>query len=299
MVNDNCAVRSKLFKCVKCRRLIGKLGLQKMANLPSSRLMEVPPFTYFGVYMFGLFIIKQRQSEVKQYGAMFTCMNSRAVHIEITHSLDTDSFIQPFRRMIARRGNIRNISSDNGSNFIGVENELKRAFEEMDDKKIQVFMQEFVGGWIKWNRNPPVASHMDGVWERQIHSDRRILFSLLQTHGKAFDEQSLLILMVETEGILNSRPLTIEKISDPTSELPLSPANILTMKSKLVLPPPGEFSKPDLYRRKRWRRIQHVIMSFGHVGEKSFFSCSKKERSGKTKSKIFKVVILHYLEMVI
>ena len=174
-----------------------------MANLPSSRLMEVPPFTYFGVYMFGLFIIKQRQSEVKQYGAMFTCMNSRAVHIEITHSLDTDSFIQPFRRMIARRGNIRNISSDNGSNFIGVENELKRAFEEMDDKKIQVFRQEFVGDWIKWKRKSPVASHMGSVWERQIRSARKIFFSLLQTNGKAFDEESLLILMVETEGILN------------------------------------------------------------------------------------------------
>ena len=201
--------------------------------------MEVPPFTYFGVYMFGLFIIKQRQSEVKQYGAMFTCMNSRAVHIEITHSLDTDSFIQAFRRMIARRGNIRTISSDNGSNFIGAENELKRAFEEMDDKKIQVFRQEFVGDWIKWKRNSPVASHMGSVWERQIRSARRIFFSLLQTNGKAFDEDSLLILMVETEGILDSRPLRVEAISDPTSESPLSPANIFAIKSKVVMPPPG------------------------------------------------------------
>ena len=239
MVNGNCAVRSKLFKYIKCRRLIGKLGPQKMAHLPSSRLMEVPPFTYFGVYMFSLFIIKQRRSEVKQYGAMLTCMNTRAVHIEITHSLDTDSFIQAFRRMIARRGNIRTISSDNGSNFIGAENELKRAFEEMDDKKIQVFRQEFVGDWIKWKRNSPVASHMGSVWERQIRSARRIFFSLLQTNGKAFDENSLLILMVETEGILDSRPLRVEAISDPTSESPLSPANIFAIKSKVVMPPPG------------------------------------------------------------
>ena len=53
--------------------------------------------------------------------------------------------------------------------------------------------------------------------------------------------------MVETEGILNSRPLTVETISDPTSELPLSPASILTMNSKVAMPPPGKFSKPDLY----------------------------------------------------
>ena len=66
----------------------------------------------------------------------------------------------------------------------------------MDDKNIQVFMQEFGGDWIKWKRNPPNASHMGGVWERQIHSAQRILFSLLQTYGKAFDEESLLALMV-------------------------------------------------------------------------------------------------------
>ena len=56
----------------------------------------------------------------------------------------------------------------------------------MDDKKIQVFMQEFGGDWVKWKRNPPVASHMGGVWKKQICSAWRILFSLLQTHGKAF-----------------------------------------------------------------------------------------------------------------
>ena len=75
--------------------------------------------------------------------------------------------------------------------------------------------------------------------------------------------------MVETEGILNSRPLTVETISDPTSELPFSPASILTMNSKVAMPPPGEFSKLDLYCRKRWRCIQHVI--------NEFWSCWRKE----------------------
>ena len=70
---------------------------------------------------------------------------------------------------------------------------------------------------------------MGGFQERQIFSSRRILFLLLQTHGKAIDEDSLLTLMVETEGILNSRPLTVETISNPSIELQLSPTNILTM----------------------------------------------------------------------
>ena len=48
-------------------------------------------------------------------------------------------------------------------NFIG-------AFEELDDKKIQPFMQEFGRDWIKWKQNSPFASHIGGVWERQICS---------------------------------------------------------------------------------------------------------------------------------
>ena len=77
-----------------------------MTDLPSSRLTEVAPFTYCRVDMFGPFIIKQRRSAVKRYGAMFTCVNTRAVRIEVTNSLDTDSFMQALRQIIARRGNI-------------------------------------------------------------------------------------------------------------------------------------------------------------------------------------------------
>ena len=69
-------------------------------------------------------------------------------------------------------------------------------------------MQASGGDWITWKRNPPYASHMSGVWERQIHSARSILSSLMQTHGRSLDEESLATLMAETEGILNSRPFT-------------------------------------------------------------------------------------------
>ena len=74
----------------------------------------------------------------------------------------------------------------------------------------------------------PFASHMGGVWERQTRSARAILASMLKTHGKSLDDESLLSLMTEVEGILNSRPLTVEMINDPSSFQPLATANILT-----------------------------------------------------------------------
>ena len=49
---------------------------------------------------------------------MFTCMASRAIHIEVAFNLDTDSFILGLRRLVARCGNIRPIDTDNGNNFI-------------------------------------------------------------------------------------------------------------------------------------------------------------------------------------
>ena len=71
---------------------------------------------------------------------MFTCMASRAMHIETTHSLGSDSFIQALRRAIARRGNIKLLFSDNSTNFVGCANELKKACKEMDNERIESFM---------------------------------------------------------------------------------------------------------------------------------------------------------------
>ena len=93
--------------------------------------------------------------------------------------------------------------------------------------------------------------------------------------------------MVEAEGILNSRPLTVETISDATSKLPLSLANILTIKSKVVMPPPAEFSKPDLYCQKRWIRIQHVINEFWSRWRKEFLQLLQERKKWQDKKRNF------------
>lgn len=57
------------------------------------------------------------------------------------------------------------MQSDNGSNFLGAEKELKRASLEMDNKKISQFLLDKGADWIKWQGNTPAASHMGGVWK--------------------------------------------------------------------------------------------------------------------------------------
>ena len=202
--------------------------------------------------MFGTLIIKERRSELKCYCALFRCFSSCAVHIELTNSLDADAFILALRRFMARRGTVRSTWLDNGTNLVGAKNELQRAFKEIKHDKIKSFLQENGADWILWHNNPPGACHMGGVSECQIRSARIILEGLLKTHGHSLNDESLRTLMAEVELIINSRPLTVETISDSKSKIRLSPSNVLTMKTSVVMPPPGEFGKSDAYSKRRW-----------------------------------------------
>ena len=188
IVNAN-AIVQHLIHCVICGKLCGKMGYQKMADLPQERCTEAAPFTYCGVDMFGPLIIKERRSEFNRYGALFTCFSSRAVHIEVTNSLDADSFIFALHRFMARRGTVRSIWSDNGTNFVGARNELQQALKEMKHDKIKSFLHGNGADWILWHNNPPGASHMGGVWEHQIRSARTILEGLLKTHSHSLNDE--------------------------------------------------------------------------------------------------------------
>ena len=277
-------VKKVVFESVRRRAMKGKYGEQKMADLPIERLEVDAPFTYCGVDIFGPFLVKEGRKELKRYGALFTCFASRAVHIETTCTLETDSFLLALRRFIARRGPVRSIRSDNGTNFVGADNELTRAFKEMDHERLGAALGEMGCDWmITWKRNPPTASHMGGVWERQIRSVRDILQSLLKTNGHLLNDESLRTLLLEAEAIVNSRPLTVDSLSDPTC-LPLSPAQVLTMKSKVVLPPPGVFEEADLYCRKRWRRVQHLANEFWQRWRKEYLaSLQARQKWGKVR----------------
>ena len=93
VMQGNSVVKRLISKCVTGRRLGAKVGDQIMADLPPDRTKEEPSFTYCGVDMFGLFEIKERRTTLKRHGALFTCLASRAIHVEMTKIWrQTDSF---------------------------------------------------------------------------------------------------------------------------------------------------------------------------------------------------------------
>ena len=125
---------------------------------------------------------------------------------------------------------------------------------------------------------------MGGVWERMIRSVRNVLDALLRSNALQLDDESLRTLMCEAEAVVNSRPLTVDSLDDPDSLSPLTPSHILTMKSKIVLSPPGVFSSADKYCRARWRRVQHLTDEFWSRWRKEYLS-SLQQRQKLTKSR--------------
>lgn len=148
-------VSSIIHKCVTCRKLRFPTEIQKMADLPVDRLEPAAPFTYTGVDYFGPFYIKEGRSERKRWGCLFTCLVTRAVHIEVANSLTTDSFIFAYRRLVGRRGPVRTLRSDRGTNFVGAKAELAAALAEMDQQKIKRELLLDSCDWIEFKMNVP------------------------------------------------------------------------------------------------------------------------------------------------
>ncbi|XP_028261477.1 uncharacterized protein LOC114435739 [Parambassis ranga] len=257
------AVSSYIYKCVKCRKFRRSTENQKMADLPSERMEATPPFTYCGMDCFGPFYIKDGRKELKHYGLLFTCLCSRAVHIEVLDDMTSDGFINALRAFIALRGHVRQLRSDQGTNFVGARREFLDTVKEMNQECLKQLGCEFIF-------NTPSASHMGGIWERHIRTIRSVLASILDQSSKGLDGSSLRTYFYEIMAIINSRPLTAHLLNDPAGPQPLTPNHILTMKSSVILPPPGEFVREDLYLRKRWRRVQYLANEFWSRWKKEY-----------------------------
>ncbi|XP_040928808.1 uncharacterized protein LOC114866078 isoform X1 [Betta splendens] len=249
------AVASHIYKCTRCRKYRRTAQEPKMADLPEERVEMTPPFTYCGMDCFGPFYVKEGRKELKRYGLLFTYMCSRAIHIEMLDDLTTDAFINALRAFIAVRGNVRQLRSDQGTNFVGAQREFMNAMKDLNHEQLKEYGCEFI-------TNFPSSSHMGGVWERQIRTIRSVLTAILDQSVKRLDCALLRTFLYEVMAIINSRPLTTEHLNDPTSLEPLTPNHILLMKSGIILPPPGQFVSQDLYLRKRWRQVQFLANEF-------------------------------------
>ena len=243
-------------ECNTCVRRKAKQCSQVMAPLPRSRLVNRGgAFSTTAVDCAGPFETIQGRGKArsKRYLCLFTCTTTRAVHLEMVFSLSTDSFLNAFFRMVSRRGQPAEMISDNGTNFVGGESELKKLFE--DQRKI---VKSLANRGIKWSFNPPLAPHFGGVHESMIKSAKRAIGAIM---GKSdVNDEELVSAFSGAESLLNSRPITYQS-ANPNDLVPLTPNHFLHGRAG------GEFvsqaidETPYSYRQ-RWRRVQELVRHF-------------------------------------
>ena len=251
IVKGNRAVRRELKSCITCKKVQGQTLHQSMANLPQDNAVGFdPPFTHVGLDCFGPYYCKRGRAQIKRYGLILICFASRAIHLELLEDMSTSSFINGLRRFIARRGAVKTIKCDRGTNFVGASRELRNTMKTLDYEAIG---KALICRDVDWFFNPPQASHFGGSWERQIRTVRKVLSSVL--NQQTLTDDTLLTLFCEIETIVNNRPITTVS-SDVTDSLPLSPNMLITMKGGPNML--GEFTKSDCYTASRWRRVQYL-----------------------------------------
>ncbi|XP_062715690.1 uncharacterized protein LOC134291669 [Aedes albopictus] len=236
--------------CQQCKNLQAVPVAPEMSALPSSRVKAFcRPFSYIGIDYFGpMNVVVGRRNE-KRWGVLITCLTVRAIHIEIAHSLTTDSCILAIRNFVARRGAPLEIVSDRGTNFIGASRELKEALQQINQDKL---MEHFVTSDTKWSFNPPASPHFGGAWERLVQSVKKALKHTQLTRTPT--DELLRNMLTEIELIVNSRPLTELPLDDELS--PALTPNHFLLGSSDGSKPPIAFDDSSHALKHTWRMSQ-------------------------------------------
>jgi hypothetical protein len=238
-------------ECMDCRRRSVKAVVPLVSNLPAQRVTGwTRPFEYTGVDYFGPMLVKRARARVKKWGCLFTCLVTRAVHLELVDSMEADDFIMVLRCFVSRRGKPKEMFSDNGTNFVGAMRELQDSLQELNEN--DSLHSYLLKSSIQWHFIPPQAPHFGGAWERLVRSTKLALKAVLKEN--IVSEMVLRTALAEVEDVINSRPLTHNSV-DPNDFSPLTPNHFLRGGCTSV-GPPGQFLASELDSRRRWRQSQ-------------------------------------------
>ena len=218
-------VKRVVSSCHFCARLNAKPYKLPLPPLHLSRtglfVGRLQAFSEIGIDFAGPFCATIGRSQVKRYALIIVCCTTRAVNVEVCHSLNGKSCLAALDRHMARYGQPSYINSDNGANFLASSRHL--------EERIQVLRQPDIAERLRWTANiewyfnPPASPTWTGHVECFVKMVKKALKCLKPRIKAAFDDEELRTLLVQTQGFINMRPL-MNVHSDQT---PLTPADFL------------------------------------------------------------------------
>lgn len=232
-----------------------------MGQLPSARVRPSRAFLHTSVDYMGPFHVKRynaRRVRIidKSYVAVFVCMATRAVHLELVSALTTAAFLAAFARFTNRRGRVESMRSDNATNFAGAANEFEAIIAEQWQEAAN--SHAIRDQSIEWSFNPPYAPHMGGLHEAAVKSAKHHLKRVVGAQQLTFEE--LATLLTHVEACLNTRPLTA-LTNEQSDSLALTPGHFL-IGEPLISPLMRDFTKTPNNRLSHFELLQKFAEEF-------------------------------------
>lgn len=267
------SIKAVYRECIECFKQNPSTLTQKMGNLPIPRITpNLKPFTNSAVDYTGEIKTscwKGRGSKTqKSYAAIFVCMATKAIHIEIVSDLTAEAFIAALRRFVARRGFVSNIYSDNATNFAKANKVLCEMNEYEQDEYHNKICDELSKTQIKWHFSPAAAPHFNGLAESSVKLVKSHLRKI--AHNHIFTYEELCTLLYQIEACVNSRPLcgVSNNAGDTTI---LTPAHFLIGQSMLAIPCEN-YVEMKMNWATRWQKIQKLQQNFWNQWKREYLS---------------------------
>lgn len=269
IIHGRNAVKRVIRKCIICFRYNKNLLSQKMGNLPLVRTQANKPFAFVGCDFAGPFNLKvsdrRNAAFTKGYIALFICLTTTAIHLEVADSLSSNEFVSVFEDFIARRGIPIEFHSDNGTNFIGAKREIDELYDQLFNQNNEVTML-FARKRITFKNIPARASHMGGIWERSVGLVKSHLYRLLgdvKLTGRQFSR-----VLHQIEAAINSRPLWA-LTADGDDARVLTPSHFYNFEAINTLPKPDITHLP-LNRLDQYQYLYRLYLDFWKLWSKEY-----------------------------
>lgn len=256
-------VKKIVNSCVICIRWNAARVQPRMGDLPAVRVNPSPPFTHVGVDLAGFFTVKASplrfEKTMKVWIALFVCMCSKAVHLEIVSDLSAEKFMEAFARFCGRRTVPTHLYSDQATNFHGADNVMQAQWETIRKDCTQHLAIQH----IKWDYTPAGSPNFGGLWEANIRIMKSFLKRMAEPIKLTYEDMTTVLCRIE--GIMNSRPMTVSP-TNPDDDPALTPFHLLTLRGMKLSPletlpiPDGPLTKRMTQLRELnqhyWKRFQ-------------------------------------------